>query len=109
MDISLWKQRKKELKLTYEEISRLSGIPLTTVKYIFLGYVETPRIDTVQAIEKALGIIAQDDETGATRLVSVDEVVVLDKYREIKSLLGKEKGQACVVNLLDGIIENFKK
>lgn len=56
MDLNQWKQRKKELRLNYDDIAKIAGIPKTTVTNIFCGYVETPRIDTVEAIEKALGI-----------------------------------------------------
>lgn len=56
MDIDFLKARKKELHLSYDEIAAKSGIPKTTVTNIFMGRTQNPRIDTVQAIEKALGL-----------------------------------------------------
>lgn len=56
MDLTTWKKAKKDQHLNYEDIAQLSGVPLTTVKNIFCGYTATPRIDTVQAIEHALGL-----------------------------------------------------
>ena len=56
MDLELWKQRKKELKLTIAEISEKANLPKGTVQNIFCGYIPNPRTDTVQAIEKALGL-----------------------------------------------------
>ena len=56
MDLELWKKVKKEKNLTIEDISKLSNIPKGSVQNIFCGYVPNPRIDTVKAIEKALGI-----------------------------------------------------
>ena len=56
MDIEFLKQIKKEKKMTLQEISDLSGIPKRTVDGIFSGKTKNPRIDTMQAIERALGI-----------------------------------------------------
>lgn len=54
--IEVLKKRRKELKMTFEELSKASGIPLRTLENIFHGVTKNPRIDTLQAIEKALGI-----------------------------------------------------
>ncbi len=54
MEIIEIKKYLKNNKITYKKLSALSGIPLTTLKYIFSGRTSTPRIDTIQAIEKAL-------------------------------------------------------
>ena len=56
MDISILKKRKKELKMTLDEISEKSGIPKRTLEDIFRGKTQNPRIDTMQAIERALGL-----------------------------------------------------
>ena len=42
--------------MTLQEISDLAGIPKRTVDDIFSGHTKNPRIDTIQAIERALGI-----------------------------------------------------
>lgn len=54
MDISIMKARKKELKMTLDDISAKSGIPKRTLEDIFRGATKNPRIDTMQAIEAAL-------------------------------------------------------
>lgn len=56
MDIEYLKKVKKEKKMTLDEISASSGIPKRTLEDVFRGATKHPRIDTVQAIEKALGI-----------------------------------------------------
>ncbi len=56
MNIEPYKKRKKELKLTNSDIAERSGISKRTVEDFFRGFTEHPRIDTVQAIEKALGL-----------------------------------------------------
>lgn len=56
MDLELWKKQKKALNLTYEELAKKANLPKGSVQNIFAGFVPNPRIDTVQAIEEALGI-----------------------------------------------------
>lgn len=56
MDIELWKKIKKQKKMTIAEIAEKANLPKGSVQNIFAGYVPAPRIDTVEAIERALGI-----------------------------------------------------
>lgn len=56
IDVNLWNKTRKEQKITLDILSAKSGIPLNTLKNIFSGRTPTPRIDTVQAIERALGL-----------------------------------------------------
>lgn len=55
-DLNTWKQRKRELKITLDDISKQTGISISTIKDIFRGATYAPRLDTVQAIEKVLGL-----------------------------------------------------
>lgn len=48
--------RKEELKLTYQDISDISGVPLSTVQNYFSKLSKAPSFYTVVAICKALGI-----------------------------------------------------
>ncbi len=50
------KKYMKANNITYQDLSDRSKIPLNTLKNIFAGYTKHPRIDTMQAIERALGI-----------------------------------------------------
>lgn len=56
MDLELWKAIKKQKKMTIEEIAQKANLPKGSVQNIFAGYVPSPRIDTVEAIERALGL-----------------------------------------------------
>ena len=56
MDIEEIKQEMKRKKITQIELAKISNVPLQTVKYILTGRTPHPRIDTMQAIEKALGL-----------------------------------------------------
>jgi transcriptional regulator with XRE-family HTH domain len=96
MNIELWKKIKKEKKLTYEDIARIAQLPITTVKYIFLGYSTTPRIDTVQAIEKALGIDNEaESETNdkIKKSITTDELDMLNLYKSLKDEYGEAFAQ----------------
>ncbi len=55
MTIEEMKDRKDELGYTYEEVAALSGVPIATVQKIFGGFTKSPRYETMQALERALG------------------------------------------------------
>ena len=56
IDIDLWNQKKKELNLTFDDLAKATGFSRRAIIGIFKGETQAPRIDTVQAIEKVLGI-----------------------------------------------------
>ena len=85
MDLELWKQRKKMLKLTNQKISDISGIPKRTIEDVFAGVTKFPRADTVEAIEKALGL---DKEFVSD--ISVEEKNFLDAFRQLTEEEKKE-------------------
>ncbi len=53
MTVAEMKRKKQELGYTNEMIAELSGVPLGTVQKIFAGVTDSPRYDTLQALEKA--------------------------------------------------------
>lgn len=55
MTLEEMKKRKKELGNTNEQISELSGVPLGTVQKVLSGVTETPRYETLHALENVLG------------------------------------------------------
>lgn len=58
VNIELWKKRKKELHWSHDDLARESGVSRRTIAGIFAGDArgQNPTIETVQAIEKALGL-----------------------------------------------------
>lgn len=56
MNVELWKQRKKELGITFDELAELTNISRRQLLYLFKGKAKNPGIETVQRIEAALGI-----------------------------------------------------
>ena len=77
MDLELWKKIKKEKGITIEEIAQKANLPKGTVQNIFCGYVPNPRINTIQAIEKALGI------TEETITLSEKEIKLINTIRKL--------------------------
>lgn len=63
MNLELWKKIKKEKKLTIAQIANEANLPKGTVQNIFCGYIPNPRVDTVKAIETALGLNASQPYT----------------------------------------------
>ena len=106
-NLKLWKQRKKELNLTFESIAQTTGVNISTIKDIFRGATYSPRIDTVQAIERALGIssgawVENDNESSAyipKRCETALEAQMLDLFREVRDMHG-EKGQERPIQLV---------
>lgn len=71
-NLQFYKLTKKKLKMTNQQISDKSGIPKRTVEDFFRGASKNPRIDTIEAIERALGIKSSP--------IIKDEVDLNDNY-----------------------------
>ena len=69
MNIEELKKRKTDLGMTNRDLARKSGIPLSTVAKILGGTTKTPRIDTMQALEKALQCGFREDQKKAAACV----------------------------------------
>ena len=75
MNIEFFKKIMKEKKITYEDLAEKAGLSISTIKKIFSGIAQYPRIDTVQAIEKALGLDDYEE-----RIKAIGGFPVADKY-----------------------------
>lgn len=96
MEIAEIKQYLRARKITYEELSTRSSIPIGTLKSIFSGRTPNPRIDTVQAIERALGLSEWSAEEKAEGVgnhptyLSADETEWLELRSEILRVFGQD-------------------
>ena len=79
MNLELWKKIKKEKKLTIEQIAKAANLPKGSVQNIFCGYVPNPRSDTVEAIERALGI----NEKSSPAEQESNGIVIPEKYKDV--------------------------
>ena len=97
MDIEKLKAIRKEKKLSYDDLAKMTGYSRSTITNIFCGYIDLPRHETVQAIEKALGIDEQppamsEQEKQLSDLImqlTEDEVKELSNY--VDYILSKRK------------------
>lgn len=104
------KKYLKEKDITYEELAKKTGLSISTIKKLFAGISKYPRVDTMQAIERALGIGGQTLEwTEEDKALGVGNHPVYLSDRERKWMeLGSEvlrvKGEA-YYEMLEQMIE----
>ena len=90
LNIELWNKVRKESRITLEELAQKTGISISTMKDIFRGKTENPRIDTVQAIERALGLAPTFTEEERALGVSDSHLIALsDDDRELINLFAE--------------------
>ena len=98
MEVFEIKKYLKEHKISYAELSEKSGVPIQTISKIFAGITPNPRIDTMQAIEKALGINQGQEELKNIPVALYEGVQGLspegmqDVIKYIEFVKAKEKG-----------------
>ena len=56
MEVTKLNDIRKSMNMSFEELSTRANLPKSTVEKVLFGIVKNPRIDTLQAIERALGI-----------------------------------------------------
>ena len=87
MTIEEIKKYMKENKISQVQLAEKSGIPLQTLRKIFSGLTPHPRIDTMQAIENALGLNKKAE--GNTQPQSIENLIAhlkelpLEKQHEL--------------------------
>lgn len=106
MTIEQLKLEKKRKKMTLQQIADISGVPKRTVDDVFSGHTKNPRIDTIQAIEKALRVgtdlwTAEDYANGVTETRQIritpaqdDLLALFDEMDEQQQQLFFEMGKA---------------
>lgn len=118
MDIELWKKQKKALHLTYEELAKRAKLPKGSIQNIFAGYVPSPRIDTVIAIENALELNDRYEWTDKEKAcgigrratyISEDEWDWLELRSEVIRNIGEDYLNTLIVMINAAITENSKK
>lgn len=78
MSIQEIKAYMKANRITQIRLAEISGVPLQTLRDIFSGATRNPRLDTVQAIEKALGLDKElsPNEKAAPALTDKEERLI---------------------------------
>lgn len=89
------KAAKKAQKLTLDELSARSGIAKRTLEDIFRGATKNPRVDTLLAIERALGLDEPAETTADNELLALlnqmteEEIIELTNY--VDFIISKRK------------------
>lgn len=93
MTIQEMKEKKREKGYTYVQMAELSGVPLGTIQKIFSGETESPRYDTLQALERLFteipavqeGTFYQADRNGSYTL---DDYYALPEDQRVELIDG---------------------
>lgn len=84
------KKRKREIGITFDELAEKTGLSRRAICALFSGKTENPRIDTVQAIERALGLAPTFTEEERALGLSDDHPIALsDDDRELINLFAE--------------------
>lgn len=112
VNIEAWNKARKQKKITLDDLAKQTAISISTIKDIFRGKTENPRIDTVQAIERALGISMEQpaekvNSNAEDRPVALsqEDKEILEIFSEIKRIKGEAYCKILII-ILRGIIEN---
>ena len=100
INIELWKQKRKELNLDYRMLAQKADVSLNTIKNIFRGATTDPRIETVQAIERALGI--DEKEKSSPTEMSESEKLMLELFNRIP-----DEHQELVLEMIRAALNNL--
>jgi len=86
--MELWKAlaaRRKELGMKFDTLSRLSGVPETTLKKVLTGVTTNPKMTTVKSIAGALEMTLSelDDRMQEDKGLSFEEMQLVERYRTL--------------------------
>ena len=71
MDVAKLNEERKKKNLSVAELAEKANLPKGTVEKVLFGVVKNPRIDTMQAIEEALGISKRQEWTDEEKALGV--------------------------------------
>lgn len=75
---------KKKLGITTEELSLRSGVPVGTLNKILSGDTKDPKLGTLKAIARVLGLTLDDFDD-----YEEEKVVSIDSYEHIEELIAR--------------------
>lgn len=105
LDVELLNRRKKELKLNYEQLVKMTGYSRRALIRIFHGETLYPRLDTIQSLASALELNCDDISKpdivqSKTQNISVNEIRLLEAYRSLIPPM-----QEYVLQMIEGLIK----
>ena len=92
IDLELWNAKRKQLKISLSLLAEKTEISISTIKDIFRGATTDPRIETVQRIERALGIEEEKTPTddlsdGEKELISLIKQLTDEETEELSNFV----------------------
>lgn len=92
IDLELWNAKRKQLKISLSLLAEKTEISISTIKDIFRGATTDPRIETVQRIERALGIKEEKTPTddlsdGEKELISLIKQLTDEETEELSNFV----------------------
>ena len=82
MTIKEMQALRKQLGYSYQQVAQLSGVPLGTVQKVLLGITESPRYETIQALEKVF------KTTHAKELFTIENYFKLPEEERVELIDG---------------------
>ena len=114
MDVEKLNDERKKRKLSVAQLAEKANLPKGTVEKVLFGVVKNPRIDTMNAIEKALELSEWNEEdykngviNEKTVSITADDEEILDKFHEVKKAIG-EQGKVLIIEFCNAILSKFK-
>lgn len=105
MDVNVYKKILKEKGMTYEDLAKKTGLSLGCIKRIMAGIARYPRIDTIEAIENALGISSdittEERAAGATATKKESITPIEDELLYLFREVGAKRGEAAQRALIE--------
>ena len=98
MTIEQIKKEMKKQNISQYKLAKISGIPRSTISHILCGINPNPRLDTLQAIENALGFVSPT----AVSQFTEKENELIRLYRALPNEQLKARVLAYVVGVLEG-------
>lgn len=87
MDIEKLNEERKRRGLSIEALANLAELPKSTIEKILFGIVKNPRLDTVEAIERALGL--NEKSPAITDETKMRTLSIPEKYKDIRVALNE--------------------
>ena len=95
---------KKKLGLTTEELSQKSGVPMGTLNKILSGATKDPKLETLKAIARVLGLTLNDFDDNSIKPENLDldfSTMNTILARNGKRLSAEEKNELIKILLSD--------
>lgn len=83
MNVEELNSERKRQKLSVSELAEKANLPKGTVEKVLFGIVKNPRIDTMQAIEKALGL--DSPAITASNIYDVNGLTIFEEIGTVKA------------------------